>query len=125
MKISQATALSLLGAVSASASTPGKHGPPCRFALDWTTEEILENTEDFISDMLYWEGKFHVDGIAYNKDNGMTYDGSQIDYVTGERTEKHTFSASSKEVRCQPAAYKTKTAHTIIVLANYALCSRH
>lgn len=93
--------LPLLGAAStsASASISGGAPPPCRFALDWTSEDILENTDAFVSDMLYWEGKFHVDGIAFNKDNGMTYDGSQIDYFTGERTEKHSFSASSKEVR--------------------------
>jgi hypothetical protein len=80
-----------------SAATPG--APPCRFALKWTQEELLERPDDFASDLLYWEGKFHQDDIAYNAKNGMSYDGSQVNWETGVATEKHTFSAASKEVR--------------------------
>lgn len=80
-----------------SAATPG--APPCRFALKWTQEELLERPDDFASDLLYWEGKFHQDDIAYNAKNGMSYDGSQINWETGVATEKHSFSAASKEVR--------------------------
>lgn len=48
--------------------------------------------------MLYWEGKFHQNNVSYNTQNGMSYDGTNINYTTGERTEKHPFSAASKEV---------------------------
>lgn len=48
--------------------------------------------------MLYWEGQFHQNNVSYNSANGMSYDGTQLDWVTGERTKKHPFSAASKEV---------------------------
>ena len=70
----------------------------CRFALDWPQEKVLESTEEFIWDLLYWEGKFHQNDVSYNSANGMTYDGTQLDWVTGEATKLHTFSAASKEV---------------------------
>jgi uncharacterized protein (DUF2147 family) len=73
--------------------------PPCRFGLQWTQEDVLTKTDDFIWDLLYWEGKFHQNEVAYNTANGMTYDGTQLDWKTGERTKKHPFSAASKEVR--------------------------
>ena len=100
MRFSHGTILAFLGAALA-APQPGPQRndtPSCRFALQWSQDEILAKTEGFIWDMLYWEGKFHQDGIAYNQANGMTYDGSQIDWVTGEKTKKHIFSAASKEV---------------------------
>jgi hypothetical protein len=81
-----------------SSESRGHDAPPCRFALKWSQEQVLEHTDDFVSDLLYWEGKFHQNDIAYNAENGMSYDGSQIDWVTGENTKKHTFSAASKEV---------------------------
>uniref|UniRef100_A0A8H7K666 Endo-beta-1,2-glucanase SGL domain-containing protein n=1 Tax=Bionectria ochroleuca TaxID=29856 RepID=A0A8H7K666_BIOOC len=80
-----------------SSESRGHDAPPCRFALKWSQEQVLEHTDDFVSDLLYWEGKFHQNDIAYNAENGMSYDGSQIDWVTGENTKKHTFSAASKE----------------------------
>ena len=70
----------------------------CRFVLDWTQQDVLEHTNEFIWDMLYWEGQFHQNNVSYNTQNGMSYDGTQLDWTTGERTEKHTFSAASKEV---------------------------
>ncbi|KAL2865886.1 endo-beta-1,2-glucanase [Aspergillus lucknowensis] len=98
MRIAGSTLLALLGAaIAAPVEGRSNASPPCRFALQWTQEKILAKTDEFIWDMLYWEGKFHQDGIAYNEANGMSYDGSQIDWVTGERTKKHTFSAASKE----------------------------
>ncbi|KAL3486850.1 putative GPI anchored protein [Aspergillus germanicus] len=99
MRLAHGTILALLGAaIAAPAESHGDDSPPpCRFALQWSQDQILSRTDEFIWDMLYWEGKFHRDGIAYNEVNGMSYDGSQIDWVTGERTEKHTFSAASKE----------------------------
>jgi hypothetical protein len=72
--------------------------PPCRFALKWTQDELLERPDDFISDMLYWEGKFHQDAIAYNENNGMSYDGAQIHWDTGLSIGTKPFSAASKEV---------------------------
>ena len=48
--------------------------------------------------MLYWEGQFHQNNVSYNTGNGMSYDGTEIDWTTGERTQKHPFSAASKEV---------------------------
>jgi hypothetical protein len=49
--------------------------------------------------MMYWEGQFHADDIGYNTANGMTYDGTLIDPITGRNniSEKHVFSAASKE----------------------------
>ena len=48
--------------------------------------------------MLYWEGKFHQNDTAYNVANGMSYDGTQLDWNTGVKSDKHPFSAASKEV---------------------------
>jgi hypothetical protein len=73
--------------------------PSCRFAVEYTQEQILRDPTDFMDDMLYWEGKFHQNNVSYNTDNGMSYDGTNIDWVTGERTLKHPFSAASKEAR--------------------------
>lgn len=75
-------------------------GPSCRFALDWTQEDVLKHSEWFEWDLLYWEGKFHQNDVSYNSANGMSYDGTQLDWKTGERTKKHPFSAASKEVSC-------------------------
>jgi hypothetical protein len=97
MKLTQATLLALATA-SAYASPPSKKEPRCRFALDWTTEEIVKNPDKFAWDMLYWEGQFHQDKIAYNADNGMTLDGRYIDFKTGKPITEKPFSASSKEV---------------------------
>ncbi|PHH77905.1 hypothetical protein CDD83_4070 [Cordyceps sp. RAO-2017] len=71
--------------------------PPCRFALNWTQEQILADPRAFAADLLFWEGKFHQDEVAYNAANGMTYDGTQLDWTSGARTKKHPFSAASKE----------------------------
>ncbi|KAH8691986.1 putative GPI anchored protein [Talaromyces proteolyticus] len=71
--------------------------PPCRFALQYTQEQVLNDTSTFINDLLYWEGKFHQNNVSYNNANGMSYDGTNIDWTTGERTVKHPFSAASKE----------------------------
>jgi hypothetical protein len=62
-------------------------------------EQVLEDPDSFEWDLLYWEGKFHQNDVSYNSANGMSYDGTQLDLDTGERTKKHPFSAASKEVR--------------------------
>ncbi|SPO01984.1 probable GPI anchored protein [Cephalotrichum gorgonifer] len=100
MRLNQ-TALAFIGATLAHALPSSHQGhssaPSCRFALDWPQKEVLKNTDKFIWDLLYWEGKFHQNDISYNTANGMSYDGVQLDWVTGDATEVHTFSAASKE----------------------------
>lgn len=91
---------SLAYGLAAPASTP----PSCRFASDWTRDEVVKASDQFEWDLLYWEGQFHQNDVSYNSHNGMTYDGAQLDWVTGERTKKHPFSAASKEVQCFPCA---------------------
>lgn len=73
--------------------------PPCRFTAQWTAERILSSTQTFEDQLLYWEGKFHQHNVSYNAANGMTFDGTLLDHVTGtHRVEGlHTFSAASKE----------------------------
>ncbi|CAF3446079.1 unnamed protein product [Fusarium graminearum] len=71
--------------------------PSCRFGLEWSQKDILQRPDDFTWDLLYWEGKFHQNDVAYNTKNGMSYDGTQLDWKTGMLTKKHTFSAASKE----------------------------
>ncbi|KAF7716682.1 Glucan endo-1,2-beta-glucosidase [Penicillium ucsense] len=84
-----------------AAALPGnllrRNEPSCRFAQQYTEKEVLEDPSNFIQDMLYWEGKFHQNNVSYNSENGMSYDGTNIDWETGERTVKHPFSAASKE----------------------------
>lgn len=96
MRLTQAS----LGLACATLATalPAASNPSCRFAQQYTQKEILENPSNFINDMLFWEGKFHQNNVSYNSGNGMSYDGTNIDWVTGERTVKHPFSAASKEV---------------------------
>ncbi|RAO69576.1 uncharacterized protein BHQ10_005588 [Talaromyces amestolkiae] len=95
MRLTQAS----LGLACATLATalPAASNPSCRFAQQYTQKEILENPSNFINDMLFWEGKFHQNNVSYNSGNGMSYDGTNIDWVTGERTVKHPFSAASKE----------------------------
>jgi hypothetical protein len=72
--------------------------PECRFAPTFTQQQVLNNPDAFISDVLYWEGKFHQNNVGYNTANGMSYDGTLLDPTTGQATQKHPFSAASKEV---------------------------
>lgn len=77
--------------------------PTCRFSA-----QFKEINSTYISDLLYWEGKFIQDGVGYNAKNGMSYDGTLIDEVTGKSLRGvnvsgmgdggHPFSAASKEV---------------------------
>ena len=97
-QISTSTVL-WLGLAQALPKIPSQASKPsCRFAAEYTQEQILRDPTDFLDDMLYWEGKFHQSNVSYNTDNGMSYDGTSIDWVTGERALKHPFSAASKEV---------------------------
>lgn len=97
MRFNQASSLALtFGLALALPASSG--APPCRFAGKYTQQEVVHDPTAFISDMLYWEGQFHQNNVSYNTNNGMSYDGTQIDWTTGERTAKHPFSAASKEV---------------------------
>lgn len=71
----------------------------CRFAKEYTPSTILAHPEIFRDDVVYWEGKFHQHNVSYNAVNGMTFDGTLLDPVTGEHRVNglHTFSAASKE----------------------------
>jgi hypothetical protein len=98
MRVSNLSHLALSLAALTDARPPKSSEPSCRFARQYTQKEILKNPSNFINDLLYWEGKFHQNNVSYNSDNGMSYDGTNIDFTTGERTVKHPFSAASKEV---------------------------
>lgn len=73
--------------------------PSCRFASAYTTSSILQDPEAFERDLLHWEGMFHQHNVSYNALNGMTFDGTLLDPVTGvhDINGLHTFSAASKE----------------------------
>jgi hypothetical protein len=85
----------ITGAVPADGPPPF---PKCRFAPQFTASQILNDPNTFAQDLLYWEGHFHANNVSYNTANGLTYDGTLLDPVTGLATEKHPFSAASKEV---------------------------
>lgn len=97
-----ACGLSVTSALPSSQSTRDNqaqsNSPRCRFAADWSQKDVLKNPTGFEWDLLFWEGKFHQNNVSYNTANGMTYDGTQLDWNTGARTKKHPFSAASKEV---------------------------
>lgn len=93
-----ATLLLLWGSEAVPAQTPDPNLPPCRFSKQYTQAQILKDPTNFISDLLYWEGKFHQNNVSLNTFNGMSYDGTLIDPTTGIATAKHPFSAASKEV---------------------------
>lgn len=101
MHLNQAVTLGLMSAgLSQARPALSSRGniPSCRFATQYTQQQVLSNPNRFINDMLYWEGQFHQNNVSYNTGNGMSYDGTEIDWTTGERTNKHPFSAASKEV---------------------------
>lgn len=105
MHLNQAVTLGLMSA-GLSRAQPALSGrastPACRFATQYTQQQVLDNPSSFINDMLYWEGQFHQNNVSYNTGNGMSYDGTEIDWTTGEATAKHPFSAASKEVCSHP-----------------------
>ncbi|KAM5380057.1 hypothetical protein ACJZ2D_003704 [Fusarium nematophilum] len=105
MKFSQTGSLLAFAYATITVASPLVEGSPgyspltpsCRFGLEWSQKDVLSRTDEFIWDLLYWEGRFHQNDVAYNTANGMSYDGTQLDWKTGKRTKKHTFSAASKE----------------------------
>lgn len=107
-----------LGLACATLATalPASSEPSCRFAQQYTQKQILQDPSEFINDVLFWEGKFHQNNVSYNSGNGMSYDGANIDWVTGERTLKHPFSAASKEVSLFLSSSKITNSLLILVL---------
>jgi hypothetical protein len=88
--------------IATTLAVPSNYGAsPCRFSPLYTQEDVLKNPDKFEWDLLYWEGKFHQDGVGYNITSALTYDGTLLDPTTGEAnaTGRHEFSAASKEVR--------------------------
>ncbi|KIJ34150.1 hypothetical protein M422DRAFT_182470 [Sphaerobolus stellatus SS14] len=83
----------LLGQASSTSS------PSCRFASNFTTSSILRDPNSFETALIQWEGMFHQNNVSYNTFNGMTFDGTLLDPVTGVHVNEglHTFSAASKE----------------------------
>ena len=54
--------------------------------------------DQFLRELMYWEGQFHKPGVGYNGQNGLTYDGIPIDPATGRPSgAPRAFSAASKE----------------------------
>lgn len=78
------------------------HGQnPCRYADLFTIDDLVSNRNDarhrFKMHMFFWEGNFGYN-VGYNHELGVTYDGHEIDYVTGDLHEHlHFFTAASKE----------------------------
>ncbi|KAG6040848.1 hypothetical protein E4U41_006890 [Claviceps citrina] len=110
LKTAQLVVASALSALAATTAVPSAQAfrheqsrttrsPNCRFAASWSQDDVLRNPHGFEWDLLFWEGKFHQNDVAYNGANGMTYDGTQLDWTTGNRTKKHPFSAASKELK--------------------------
>lgn len=75
--------------------------PNAQFAREYSADMLQiydDRMNDFVRRVIKSEGKFHQDGIAYNAESGLTYDGHPIDFNTGQLREKpHNWSAPSKE----------------------------
>ena len=94
--------LLLCVAITSSASVLPRQAPPhspCRFSLRYSQDDILTNSSGFISDVFYWDGQFHQNGVGYNSVNGLSFDGCILNQTTGlaNISERHDFSAASKE----------------------------
>ena len=61
--------------------------------------DSLEKQEDFLHQVMYWEGNFAKHRVGLDEILGVTYDGHGIDYYTGLPLEGylHYWSAASKE----------------------------
>jgi len=73
----------------------------CRFAPDYTQAQLALNVtarEEYLEQVMHWEGKFMQDGVGFNLAAGITYDGHPLNFTTGELYDTpHLFTASSKE----------------------------
>lgn len=94
-----ASLFAILHPVVTALRSPSQDPPRCRFSPQFTQAEVLSNTDAFVWDLLYWEGRFHQNNVGYNAANGMTYDGTLLDPQTGiaDLNGLHPFSAASKE----------------------------
>ncbi|KAF2244423.1 putative GPI anchored protein [Trematosphaeria pertusa] len=90
--------ISLLPAAT-SVGPPLRETPKCRFSPQYSLEDVLSDSDAFVWDLLYWEGHFHQNNVGYNQANGMTFDGTLLDPITGTANFSglHPFSAASKE----------------------------
>ena len=74
----------------------------CRFAPDWTLDDILADPESFKRTYITRESKFHTTpNISYHPDTGMGYDTREILLDTGllNTSTSHYNGASSKEAQ--------------------------
>lgn len=117
--------LALLTFVKALPSPGQVQKPSCRFAHQYSQKEIIRDPTAFINDLLFWEGKFHQNNISYNSNNGITYDGTNIDWVTGEATIKHSTSAASKEVCSKVDLLHRLSGQLIEAISHFKSCSIH
>ena len=74
----------------------------CRFAYKYTPQELWhseEKQQEFLNDVMYWEGNFAKHHVGLNRFSGLTYDGHGIDYSSGVPNPGylHFWSAPSKE----------------------------
>lgn|GEM_PF-2735755 len=75
--------------------------PAYRFAPNYSRAEIQSNPDAarrFLDEVIRWEARFNQPGIGYHAATGMTFDGHDIDFDTGElRGGPRNWSAASKE----------------------------
>jgi hypothetical protein len=53
----------------------------CRFAKKYSNYDLLNSAsarQQFLEDVMAWEGRFHQPGVGYNEATGITYDGTQM-----------------------------------------------
>ncbi|KAE9547070.1 hypothetical protein FO519_009720 [Halicephalobus sp. NKZ332] len=71
------------------------------FVKKYTIDGIVNDAkvrDDFLMDIMTWEGKFATDKVGLNYKHGLTYDGTSLNYSTGlPDGGLHDFSAASKE----------------------------
>lgn len=74
--------------------------PDCRFAFQFKQRDLFsQSTQDkFLEAVAFWEANFHQNSVGINEATGCTYDGHEIDIITGQPVAPlHDFSAASKE----------------------------
>jgi hypothetical protein len=84
-----------LGTVASAVS------PSCRFALEYVCDDFVSNPlniDEYLNQVMKWEGNFAQPGVGYDSLSGYTYDGHPLNYSSGGLYgEPHLFSAPSKE----------------------------
>lgn len=85
-----------VGTLSVAAAGKGA----CQFARSFNCEDFhsQDRVDEYLHNVMKWEGQFAQPGIGYDAQSGYTYDGHPIDYKSGELSgDPHLFSAPSKE----------------------------